>query len=155
MKWTLGQLAKIQHFPYRFTEKLSFKDYVHSIDDLLDIGDCVVEGELYRIDYETYRIELHIKVDLVIACALTLNPVNYPLDFEVSEIYSTVDNDEYIPIDNNTIDIAEIVWTSIIIEKPIKVVSENARQVLKERGIYLDEDVSKYYDDESTHKTEN
>lgn len=152
MKWTLGQLAKIQHFPYHFKENFSFKDYVHTIDDLLDIGECEVEGELYRIDYETYRLELVIKVDLVLACALTLNPVTYPINLKISEIFSTIENNDYNPIESNTIDTAEIVWTSIIIEKPIRVVSENARKILKEQGIYLDEDISKYFD-ESPHKT--
>jgi uncharacterized protein len=152
MKWTLGQLAKIQNFPYRFKETFLFKEHIHTIDDLIDIGECEVEGKLYRIDYDTYRLELTIKVELVIACALTLNPVKYPMNIKVSEIYSTVDDKEYNLIDKNTIDLSEIVWTSIIIEKPIKVVSENARQILKERGINLDEDVSKYYD-KSFHKT--
>lgn len=152
MKWTLGQLAKIQQFPYHIKEKFNFEDYIQTIDDLLEIGECVVEGDIYRINYETYRFELTIKVDLVIACALTLNPVKYPINLKVEEIYSTNDNEDVNLIVKNTIDLTEIVWTSIIIEKPIKVVSESARQILKEQGIYLDEDVSKYYE-KSNHKT--
>jgi uncharacterized protein len=152
MKWTLGQLAKIQEFPYHIKDEIRFQDHISNMEDVLEISTCDVEGDMWRLKSETYRFELNIKVNLVIACALTLEQVPYPMNLHISEVYSTVDSEDVNPIINNTIDLDEIVWTSIVIEKPIRVVSDHAMEILKERGITLDEDLSKYVDDESDHE---
>ena len=44
-------------------------------------------------------------------------------------------------IEKNTIDLEEMVWANILIEKPINVTLPNAYEILKERGIVLDDSI--------------
>ena len=148
MKWTLAQLMKIQSFPYEIKDSINFKDRITEIDDILDITICTVEGTLNKVDYDTYHISANLVVTLTVECALTLEPVDYTIETSIDEVYSKepMDDDEF-QIENNTIDLNEIVWSHIIINKPIRVVREDAYSILKEKnldfsGEFLEDDIN-------------
>lgn len=139
MKWSIQQLLKIQKFPHSFSAEFDFNEYTKDIEDILEIKTTKVVGNIYKIDDVTYRFVYTINTDLILQCALTLEPVNYHMENEYDEIYSKVQNDEFFLIEKNTIDLSEMVWANILIEKPINVTLPNAYEILKERGIVLDE----------------
>lgn len=139
MKWSIQQLRKIQKFPYSFSIILDLSDYIKSIDDILEIKEVKVIGNINRINDETYNFSYHVNAPLILQCALTLDPVEYVIDNDYDETYSLEKNDEYFLIEKNTIDLEEIVWTNILIEKPINVTLPNAYEILKSRGIVLDD----------------
>ena len=147
MKWSLQQLLKIQKFPYSFEETLDLSAEIEEIEDIYEIGPVNITGSINRLEHETYQFIYRIQVKLVLQCALTLDPVEYVFDEEYDEIYSTTENDEYILIEKNTIDTYQMAWSNIIIDKPINVTRPDAYEVLKQRGISLEEEFEEDDDD--------
>lgn len=141
MKWSIQQLLKIQKFPHPFYAEFDFNPYIENIEDILEVKNTRVEGNIYKINDDTYRFVYKIDVDLVLECAVTLDPVDYHMESEYDEVYSKQENDEYFLIEKNTINLEEMVWANILIEKPINVTLPNAYEILKERGIVLDDSI--------------
>lgn len=139
MKWSLQQLQKISNFPYKFNEILDLSEQVKSVSDIYEIKPVEVTGEINRIDEDTYRFVYRIKVILVLQCALTLDPIEYDFDNTYDEIYSTIPNDDYYLVEKNTIDTSVMVLSNILIDKPINVTKPDAYEILKQRGINLDD----------------
>ncbi len=148
MKWSIQQLRKIQKFPYKFSDTIDYSEYAESVEDIISINPVLVSGTIDKIDDETYRIVYNIKTVLILQCALTLDPVPYEYEKTFDEVYSKIENDEYFLIEKNTIDLTDMVWTNILIEKPINVTLPNAYEILKERGIVLDDTISLDNDEE-------
>lgn len=147
MKWSIQQLRKIQTFPYYFETKLDLTDYYSSIEDIIKMDPVIVSGNIYRINDDTYRFVYQFSVNMELQCALTLDSVPYLMEKSYDETYSLLENDEYYLIEKNTINLTEMVWTNILIEKPINVTLPNAYEILKERNIVLD-DTEELDDDE-------
>ena len=147
MKWSLQQLLKIQKFPYYFEETMDLSEEIEEIEDIYEIGPVNITGSINRLDDETYQFVYRIQVKLVLQCALTLDPVEYLFDEEYDEIYSTTEDDEYILIEKNTIDTRQMVWSNIIIDKPINITRPDAYEVLKSRGISLEDEFEEDDDD--------
>ena len=148
MKWSIQQLRKVQKFPYHFSDTIDYSEYAETVEDIFSIEPVLVSGTIDKIDDETYRIVYTIKTVLTLQCALTLDPVLYEYEKTFDEVYSKVENDEYFLIEKNTIDLADMVWTNILIEKPINVTLPNAYEILKERGIVLDDTITLDNDEE-------
>ena len=148
MKWSIQQLRKVQKFPYHFSDTIDYSEYAESVEDIISINPVLVSGTIEKIDDETYRIVYNIKTILILQCALTLDPVPYEYEKTFDEVYSKIENDEYFLIEKNTIDLTDMVWTNILIEKPINVTLPNAYEILKERGIVLDDTISLDNDEE-------
>lgn len=142
MKWTLQQLMKIQTFPYPFETIIDFSNMNINRDDILNIGEVSVKGVLERVDFNTYRIKASVEAVVDIACALTLEPVHYNMNIEVDEVHGTNKAEETIEVTNNTISLDEIVWSNIIVNIPIRVVRDDAYEILKKRNIVLNEDIA-------------
>lgn len=140
MKWSLQQLKKIQKFPYDFSCELDFKEDIVDVEDIYDIDTVYVTGKIYYVREDTYRITYHIKASMILQCSLTLEPVDYLLEDDYEEIFSTDEDDDYNLIVNNTIDFRQVVWSNIIIDKPINVTRPDAYEILAKRGIILGEE---------------
>lgn len=130
MKWSVQQLYKLTVNSYDFSGEFDFRDYIANIDDIYDISTAKVSGNVTRNLDERYIFNLNIKVTLVLQDARTLDPVEYPLDLDVVEVFDIDDQyDEDIRIiEANTIDLKEVVWENILLEKPIRVVKEELNQ---------------------------
>ena len=141
MKWSLQQLKKINTFPYQFETSYNFKEVLTStIEDVYDINETIVTGKIIRIDEETYQFDYNINTKLTLACSLTLEPVDYQLNDEFSDVYSTKQNEDWFKIEKNTINLEEMVWANIVMAIPIRIVRDDAYEILKERGITLESD---------------
>ena len=62
------------------------------------------------------------------------------MNFSVSETYSKDPTEEMYSFDGNSIDCDLAVWSNIVINIPIRVVRDDAYEILKERNIFLDEE---------------
>ena len=51
-------------------------------------------------------------------------------------------------IEKNTVDLDEMVWTNILLEKPINVTLPYAHEILKSEGVVLDDTEGQDIDDE-------
>ena len=96
--------------------------------DLLKLDNIKVEGEIIKNSLGNIELNLDVEGVMVLPCALTLKPVNYPFSIEISgEIDElTEDFDENSTNFQNSIDILPIIWENILMEIPMRVVSEEA-----------------------------
>ena len=93
--------------------------------DLLECN-CQVTGEIYKSVMGELAVSLKIKGIMILPCAVTLKPVEYPfnieIDGEISELLENFDRNY-----TNTIDIFPIIWENILMEIPMRVVSDEAK----------------------------
>ena len=150
MKWSLQQLQKINVYPYIVNVTYDFKDYLENLQntgtetDILDVKKVEVEILIEKINMDSFKFDYHINAELEIECALTLEPVQYNMDINVSETYSThpdEDDENQFPFEGNTIDTKMAVWSNIVVNIPIRVVRDDAYEILKSRNIVLDEEI--------------
>ncbi len=143
MKWSVAQLKKLTVNPYQFSTEFDFSEEAKNVEDILNIDITLVEGTITRVDDDIFKCQYHLKVMLTLACALTLEPVEYLVDINQEDLigYANDENDDVIEITNNTIDLRNIVWDNILVNIPIRVVREDAYKILAKRHIKLDEEI--------------
>ena len=97
--------------------------------DLLKLDDVKVEGEIIKNSLGNIELNVDVEGVMVLACAITLKPVNYPFTIEISgELEELMENfDENERNFQNSIDILPIIWENILMEIPMRVVSEEAK----------------------------
>lgn len=139
MKWSLQQLQKYSSKPLSFDDVIDFQDYAKDVSDIIEIKPVHVTGEITVIKYGTYKIRYNVDALLILECALTLEPVEYHFEKEYVEVFSTDPTEEDFLIEKNTIDLDNAVWSNIIIDKPLVVTRDDAYEILKERGIIINE----------------
>ena len=146
MKFSLQQLNKINTFPENIKVTYDLSHYLKgsSMDldtDILAIKATDVEISITKVNTDTYSFDYHVVTDLIVPCSLTLEPVDYHMDISFNEIYSTMelDDENYFPFENNSVDCEMVVWSNIVTNIPIRVVREDAYEILKARNIVLDE----------------
>ena len=144
MKWSVAQLRKLTVNPYQFSSEMDFSSEASSVEDIQKIGIALVEGTISRVDEDIFKCVYRLKVDLVLSCSLTLEPVDFKIDIEQVDLigFANGDYDDVIEIENNTIDLKSIVWDNIVVNIPIRIVRDDAYEILAKRNIILDEDHS-------------
>lgn len=136
LKWSLAQLYKLTKEPYSFEDVIDFSDRIKNIDDILDIGDCFVSGVCTHLGDDRYQFEMNLKCLLVLECARTLDPVEYPIDMDVIEVFDTYQSDEdddTILIEKNTIDLTDVIWENVYLEKPMRVFKEGTSAIIEDQ----------------------
>ena len=96
--------------------------------DILDLKDVKVTGQISKNNLDSYNVYLKVSGEMILPCAITLKPVNYPFNIEIDEIFSedASEMSKKIKKFENTIDILPIVWENILMEIPMRVVSPDA-----------------------------
>ena len=109
---------------FSFEEELTKEDLVGS--DLLDLKNLKVVGSLARLADDIYDFHATISGVMVLPCAITLKPVDYPFRVEVNDdlVELLEEIDEKVA---NRLDIFPIVWENVLMEIPSKVVSPDAK----------------------------
>ena len=114
--------------------------------DLLKLDSVKVEGELFKNSLGNIELNVDVEGVMVLPCALTLKPVDYPFVITISgEIEELMENFEENERNfKNTIDILPIIWENILMEIPMRVVSED----VKEKDLNLSGDGWKFVTEE-------
>ena len=96
--------------------------------DLLKLENVKIEGEFFKNSLGDIELIVDVEGIMVMPCAITLKPVNYPFSLEISgELHQLVEEfDENQKNFLNTIDIFQIIWENILMEIPMRVISEDA-----------------------------
>ena len=95
--------------------------------DLLDCN-CSVKGEISKNSLGEIMLNLTVNGIMVLPCAITLKPVNYPFNIEIE---GTIDEllEKNAKKCINTLDIFPIIWENILMEIPMRVVSADAKDI--------------------------
>jgi len=129
MKWSLQQLYKYGNNPIPVKASYDFKKEIEDIDDILDITLANVSGTGINIGEDRFHFNLHISVLLYLQDAITLEAVEFPLELDITEEYNKFsDDDEARFIEKNTIELRDVIWENILLEKPIRFVKEEESQ---------------------------
>ena len=99
--------------------------------DLLKLDDVKIKGKIYKDSINEYIIDVDVNGIMVLPCAITLDPVDYPFNVKINgnleEMLQEInENSKKI---ENSIDIFPIIWENILMEIPMKVVSEKAKNI--------------------------
>lgn len=93
--------------------------------DIRKLSPVEVSADIKRITDTSYKMSLEIKGEMTLPCSITLNDVIYPFDIK-TEVKLSNEDEEYVKIIQNNIDIISIIWQNIVLEIPLRVVSEDA-----------------------------
>jgi len=138
LKWTIQELTKLQNINNEFNEIVDLSSYIENTD-IIKISPVEINGSFEIYDDSLYEFYFDIKCTLILACAITLVEVPYVIDISVEEIFSKDLNDKYNNIDGITIDLLPIIWSNIILEKPMRVLSKNAYENQEEEIVDLEQ----------------
>lgn len=99
--------------------------------DLIELNNVKINGNISKDSINEYTIDVDVKGIMVLPCAITLDPVDYPFNVKISgnleEMLQEInENSKKI---ENSIDIFPIIWENILMEIPMKVVSEKAKDI--------------------------
>ena len=123
MKWALAQLFRYNGKPFSFEGEYDFSDYIKNDSDILAISKTKVSGTGRCIQDDHYSFQIHIETVMTLECSLTLEPVDYVINLDVTEEFDKVESSEDVNIiQGNTIDLKEVVWQDIYLEKPMRIV---------------------------------
>lgn len=143
MKWTIHELIKKSNSDVNIDRSLNLKKFLSDdFNDVIDILDTSVSGNFeYNEEYETFAFYLNLKTTLVMLCSITLKQVNVSLDFDTELYFSRdfIDDDTHV-IKGITIDLKPYIFSEIITEKPMRVVSKGAYEEYDEKIEKLDEE---------------
>lgn len=118
----------------RFTNEFLYKNTIvldealYKNTDIRKLSPVEVSADIKRITDTSYKMSLEIKGEMTLPCSITLNDVIYPFDIKTEVKLSNEDeeDEEYVKIIQNNIDIISIIWQNIVLEIPLRVVSEDA-----------------------------
>lgn len=111
------------------------KEYFGSMD-IIDIKDCMVNGEL-SIDYDdNINMYADITGTFILPDAYTLEPIEYPFEVNIDEIIGKYE--DFYNKNKNSLDILPFLWENIVSEVPIRCTKSDKTPDLKGDGWSLE-----------------
>ncbi len=140
MKYNINELMKHGQTPFKVNETVDFSSIASKHHDIRKIYPVKITGT-GQLSGEDVVFDLNIKCDVVLPCALTLEDVNYHMDINTKEYFTFKEyaKEEDYDFDMNivtghVIELANVVWQNIVVNIPIRVVSENADEKMQKEG---------------------
>ena len=109
-------------------EKYSFSKEQLQGTDLLKLDNVSIKGQIFKNSLGNIELELNVVGNMVLPCAITLKPVDYPFNIEINGDLEELFEEKSKKF-QNTIDILPIIWENILLEIPMRVVSEEANDI--------------------------
>ncbi|RYL95427.1 hypothetical protein EWI07_02690 [Sporolactobacillus sp. THM7-4] len=135
LSWTVPDLLQYRQEGFSFHEEVVLPLELFSADpEIRKISPVDVKG-VTEFSKRSLTFHIQIKGAMVLPCAVTLEDVNYPFKINTSETFllagaENVDESrgEFVyRIDEERIDLVPYVVEAIMVEKPMRVVSEKAK----------------------------
>lgn len=113
-------LAKIGENGVVLDTTVSFgEDYIKKTP-IQKLDDVKVTGRVYYSVSNEVVLEAKVEGTMVLLDSMDLEPIDYPINIEISEVLSE-DDDEKDQNKLKTLDIMDILWQNIVLEVPISV----------------------------------
>ncbi|MCD8509667.1 MAG: YceD family protein [Bacillus sp. (in: Bacteria)] len=129
MKWSVQQLLAYKHKGLHIDESVDMSEIKKIDREIRDITPVRVIGDA-RIMKQSVTFRLVITGSMTLPCARTLNDVEYPFNIEATEIFQLDEmavfdeDDEVHEVQGNTVDLFPYVIERILLEKPLRVFSD-------------------------------
>ena len=111
-------------------------DEVYSFTELegtgvTSIDDVAINGLITLNALNEIHLNLDVDGIMIIPCAITLKPVEYPFSIKIEGDLEEIaeENPEKYINSKNSLDILPIIWENILMEIPMRVVSEDAEDI--------------------------
>lgn len=132
MKWSLQQLFKYNDKSFDFSFTIDLHERIENIDDIIDMSLIHVSGFGKHLYGDRYQFNLNISTILVLEDALTLEPLEFPIEIDVIEFFDSKEDEEdeeenISIIEKNTIDLTDVIWENILLEKPMRATKSNKK----------------------------
>lgn len=107
-------------------------DYSFNKDELqgTDLLDCEINvvGEIFKNSLGSITLDLIVTGNMYLSCAITLKKTKYPFELNINGTLDELmeQNEKNF---TNTLDIFPIIWENILMEIPMRVVSEEAQNI--------------------------
>lgn len=110
-----------------YCDSIVLDESLYESTDIRHLSPIDVNAHIKRVTDSSYSMDLEIKGTMVLPCAITLKDVNYPFEIKTELKLSNEEDldEEYVKINQNSIDIISIIWQNIVLEIPLRVVSED------------------------------
>ena len=110
-----------------YHENIILDEELYKNTEIRSLSSIDVDIFITRFDDVSYNMDLNIKGTMILPCSLTLKDVSYPFDIKTEVKVSNNDenSDECVRINQNNIYIIPIIWQNILLEIPLRVVSED------------------------------
>ncbi|TCP30480.1 uncharacterized protein EV207_1058 [Scopulibacillus darangshiensis] len=141
LKWTVPELLQYKHEGLTFQEKVSLPDMKEIDPEVRSITPVDVQGV---VEYAKQSITFHLTLvgQMILPCAITLEDVEHPFHIHTSETFlldssaeiDEADHEVVHDVEDNIIDLKPYIAEAIIVEKPMRVVSDKAKQQPKPEG---------------------
>lgn len=92
-----------------------------TVSDIHELKDLDIEGNISRVDYNTFTINASVAGVMVISDSITLEHIDYEFETEIEgnldDLYEEIG--QIFKKNENSIDIFPIIWENILMEIPI------------------------------------
>jgi len=143
VKWTIHELKKRVYSNNELNQVINLDRFLtDDFNDLIDISPTKVTGYFeYDKENDIFEFYLSIETTLTMLCSITLKEVKVDLDFDTVLNFSQTEEDDDIHlVEGITIDLDPYIFSEIITEKPMKVISEDAYEEYQEEKETLTEE---------------
>jgi uncharacterized metal-binding protein YceD (DUF177 family) len=113
-------ISKVNEKGIVIDEVVSFGEEYIKNTPIQKLDDIKVTGRVYYSVTNEVVLEASVKGTMVLLDAIDLEPINYPINLEISEVLSEND-DEKAEKDVKTLDIMDVLWQNIVLEVPISI----------------------------------
>ena len=112
-------------------ETYSFNEEELKNSGILKLDNVKITGEISKNSLDDYNINIIVKGTMVLPCSVTLKPVDHEFTAEISGNLTEM-LEEFAENSKNgqkSIDIFPIIWENILMEIPIRIVSDDISDV--------------------------
>lgn len=96
--------------------------------NILEFNNCKIEGTISSGYEDDLKFNLNVSGTMILPCSISLKPVNYPINIKIDGYLSELFTDLKEKVEN-TIDIFPIIWENILLEVPLKIVSDDLSNI--------------------------
>lgn len=141
LNWSVQELMQYQDEGFTLDETLTITDLNEWDQEVRDVSPVRITG-FAEIKSKLLSFHMTLEGDMILPCSVTLEDVPYSFHIQTSETFrldQALDiedgqNEEIHDVENNTIDLVPYIKEAILVEKPIRIVSDKAKQQPKPSG---------------------
>lgn len=155
MKWSKNEILNSLNETIHFDEEISFETEVFSkMHHLRGLREIKVCGEIqYEAHSDLAACNFEVEGVMVVPCSITNEDVDYPFHTEGSQVFAfhKVSKDsDIIETKGDIVELMPVIFQTIILEVPLKVVKEGLKEYPKGDGweVIREEDYIKAKKDE-------